>query len=322
MTGHTPFQPKMETAQPDISAYREGNTGIGFVSTFDSGRPGPHVMVNALTHGNEICGAHTLIFLFEQGVRPLRGKLTLSFANVDAFSRFDARQPYASRFVDEDFNRLWSDEVLDGARDSHELARARKFRTLIVQVDHLLDIHSMLFPAPALLLAGMQAKNHELARAMGYPGYVVLDKGHEAGRRMRDYGGFDDPASHKTAMLVECGQHWARSSVEVARAATLHFLRQFDIVDEGFIADHLPSGPSAPQVVIQVSAPVTVTSENFRFVEDYRGFEIVKKAGTVIGHDGENEVRTPYDECVLVMPIATERARVGQTAVRLGRIVG
>ena len=74
MTGHTPFKPKMETAPPDISAYREGNTGIGFVSTFDSGRPGPHVMVNALTHGNEFCGAHALIFLFQQGVRPAHNR--------------------------------------------------------------------------------------------------------------------------------------------------------------------------------------------------------------------------------------------------------
>jgi len=42
---------------PDIAAYRRGNTGVDYVHTFDSGVPGPHVLVNALTHGNEICGA-------------------------------------------------------------------------------------------------------------------------------------------------------------------------------------------------------------------------------------------------------------------------
>ena len=35
--------------------------------------------------------------------------------------------------------------------------------------------------------------------------------------------------------------------------------------------------------------------------------------------DGDREVRTPYDDCVLVMP--SKRLYRGQTAVRLGRFV-
>ena len=35
--------------------------------------------------------------------------------------------------------------------------------------------------------------------------------------------------------------------------------------------------------------------------------------------DDDREIRTPYDECVLIMP--SRRLRRGQTAVRLGRIV-
>ena len=40
----------------DLRAYCEGNTGIPYVHRFESGKPGPHVLVNALTHGNEFCG--------------------------------------------------------------------------------------------------------------------------------------------------------------------------------------------------------------------------------------------------------------------------
>ena len=54
----------IELIAPDISAYRAGNTGIDYVTTFDSGIAGPHVMVSAVTHGNELCGAVTLDFLF------------------------------------------------------------------------------------------------------------------------------------------------------------------------------------------------------------------------------------------------------------------
>ena len=44
----------IELIAPDISAYRAGNTGIDYVTTFDSGIAGPHIMVSAVTHGNEL----------------------------------------------------------------------------------------------------------------------------------------------------------------------------------------------------------------------------------------------------------------------------
>jgi len=115
----------IELTPPDIELYRAGNTGVEYVSTFDSGSPGPHVLVTALTHGNEICGAIALDRLFRAGLRPRQGKLTLAFDNVAAYCNFDRRVPTASRFVDEDFNRLWAPATLDGERQSTELARAR-----------------------------------------------------------------------------------------------------------------------------------------------------------------------------------------------------
>ena len=52
----------------------------------------------------------------------------------------------------------------------------------------------------------------------------MCDAGHAAGPRMRDYGGFGDPASPKTALLIECGQHWERRAAEVATDVMLRFL--------------------------------------------------------------------------------------------------
>ena len=42
-------------------------------------------------------------------------------------------------------------------------------------------------------------------------------------------------------------------------------------------------------------------------------------AGTVIAYDGTRPIRTPYDDCVLIMP--SRRLAPGLTAVRLGRFV-
>jgi predicted deacylase len=306
----------VELVPPDISPYRKGNTGIDYVTTFDSGKPGPHVLVNALTHGNEICGAIAVDGVFRSGVRPALGKLSLSFANWAAFATFEPRNPTASRFIDEDFNRLWDAATLDGPRKSTELARAREMRPFIDTVDLLLDIHSMQHATEALSLAGLADKSLALAQAIGAPRLIVRDQGHAAGKRLRDYAGFGDPASPKAASLIECGQHWERASADVAHDVTWRFLVASGVLPPAE-AERQRARPPLAQRVITVTHAVTIENDRFEFAADYRGLEVIPKAGTVLGRDGGREVRTPYDECVLIMP--SRRLTRGQTAVRLGR---
>ena len=84
----------LEVLPRDLSAYRQGNTGIDYVHRFESGKPGPHVLINALTHGNEICGMVAATHLLDTGVRPKIGTLTVSFANIEAYNAFDIDNPY------------------------------------------------------------------------------------------------------------------------------------------------------------------------------------------------------------------------------------
>ena len=308
----------IELSAPDITAYKDGNCGLPYVWRFDSGQAGPHVMISAAVHGNEICGAIALDFLLREQVRPRRGRLTLAFVNVEAYRRFDPANPTVTRYVDEDFNRLWAPETLEGPRDSVELRRARALRPLLDEVDFLLDIHSMQHKTPPLMMAGPQPKGRALAGAIAIPGIVVSDAGHAAGRRMRDYAGFAEAESPKNALLIECGQHWEAAAGPLAIETALRFLRHFEMIDESFAAPYL-SAPPPEQRFIEVTGPVTIETERFRFAEPYRGLETIAKAGTVIGHDGERPVTTPYDDCVLIMP--SRRLRRGESAVRFGRYV-
>lgn len=303
----------------DIAPWKKGNTGIDYVTTFDSGVAGPHLMINALTHGNELCGAHALKFLFENEVRPVRGKLTLSFANVGAYESFDAEDPYASRFLDEDFNRLWNETTLDGERQSRDLMRARALRPAVDPIDHMLDIHSTELPQAPMLLAGIRAKGRALAEGIGAPRHVVMDAGHAAGKRIRDYAQFDDPARDNASVLVECGYHFYAEAADIAIQTSLRFLRHFDAVAPAFLEAHLDPAPVEDQLVIEVEGPVTIETDHFRFDRTFEGFEVVPQKGTLIGHDGDREVRTPFDNCVMVMP--SREPLKGKTAVRLGRIV-
>jgi predicted deacylase len=311
----------VELTPPDISAYRAGNTGIEYVTTFAAREPGPHVTVLGLTHGNEICGAIAIDKLFRANIRPRRGKLTLGFNNVAAYQEFDPRYPIASRYIDEDFNRLWSPAMLDGSRRSCELERARAMRPIVDAADYLLDLHSMQYATAPLMLAGLLDKSRQLARQVGIPELIMCDAGHAAGPRMRDYGGFGDPASHKTALLIEAGQHWEKRAAEVATDVMLRYLIALGAVTrEDVAALGGPNFDATPQQrVIEVTQAVTITGSRFEFVAPYIGLEVIEKQGSVIGHDDDKEVRTPYDNCVLIMP--SRRLVKGQTAVRLGRFV-
>jgi succinylglutamate desuccinylase len=308
----------VELNAPDISAHQESETGTDFVHTFDSGNPGPHVMVNALTHGNEICGALVVDRLLREQLRPVRGRLTLAFANIAAFQRFDPSNPYASRFVDEDFNRVWSAQVLDGPRDSVELRRARELRPFVESADFLLDIHSMLEPSPPVMICGPLEKGIRFAFDIGIPEHIVSDTGHANGTRMRDFAGFGDPSSSRNALLVECGQHWERMSEHVAWQTTWRFMNRLQVVDRQ-AAEREIEPAQRPQKLVRVTQAVIASTPSFRFARPFSGMEVVSKRGDVIAYDGDTPVLAPYDNCVLVMPVPNN-VKTGLTAVRLGRL--
>ncbi len=317
-TTSTDTMPTIELQAPDIEPYRRSDSGTEFVHVLDSARPGPQVMVMALTHGNEICGAIALDRLLRAGVRPTRGRLLLAFANVEAFHRFDPANPYASRFVDEDFNRVWTPGVLDGPRESVELRRARALRPFVESSDYLLDIHSMLEPSPPVMICGPLEKGIRFAFDVGVPQNIVSDTGHANGTRMRDYGGFGSASSNKNALLVECGQHWERSAERIAWQTLWRFLRTLDVVD-GETADREIEPAATPPRLIRVTDAVIANTAAFRFARSFTGLEVVPHRGDVIAWDGDQAVRAPYDNCVLVMPVPNN-VKTGLTAVRLGRV--
>jgi predicted deacylase len=300
----------IEIDPPDIERYRRGNAGVDFVHVLDSGKPGPSVMIQALTHGNEFCGAIAVKKILDERPGISKGKLTIAFANVAAFARFDRDDPDRARYIDEDYNRVWGDDVLLGTRDSAELRRARELRPFVDAADLLLDLHSMHEPCRPIMVCAKSEKSVALARRMGAPADLLLDTGHPAGLRMMERGAFSDPASPRAAVLIECGQHWAKSSVEVAIDTCNRFLSVTGLRERSF--------SFVKQNVIRVTEPVVAKTMGFRFASPWKGLEVVKKAGSLVATDDGKEWRTPYDDCIMVMP-SVRHLKPGTTMVRLGR---
>jgi succinylglutamate desuccinylase len=309
----------VEITAPDIARWRDGNTGVAYAHRLDATAPGPHVLLTALVHGNEPCGAIALDRLLASGFRPSRGRVTIAFVNVDAYAKFTPSDPRASRWVEEDANRVWSPDILgqQPAR-SADVARVIELIPIVQDADVLLDLHSTQHPNEPLVIAGPLEKSRRLARALGLADLVVVDKGHAQGARMRDFGAFNDAGSNKTAVLLECGQHWAASSADVAYAACLRLLDRFAMLPSDDVSGPVVALPEQATRFVEITMPVTIKKQ-FVFALPLRGGEIIAKAGTVIGHDGGEPVVTPHDDCVVIMP--SQRLWAGLTAVRLGRLV-
>jgi hypothetical protein len=306
----------VELSSVDISPYKTGNVGVDYITTFDSGEPGLHVMIVAVVHGNELCGAITLDHFMKNEVRPIMGKLSFAFANPEAYLAFDVRNPWASRWIEEDMNRVWGEDVLNGDQNSLEVRRARDMCPILDQVDMLLDLHSMDNVNPAMMMIGAHAKGQQLARDIATPEFIISDKGHSSGKRLRDYGEFDDPLSGKNALLLGAGQHWEEQSKIISIDLTLRFLKLFGSINmDTLMDDHLKLPDD--QGLIEVSHSITITTDDFKWSDEFIGLECFQDAGSVVGWDGGDEVCTPYDDCILVMP--TNDLRKGQTAVRFGK---
>ena len=309
----------VELEAPDIEPYRKSNVGVDFVTTFDSGKPGPHVMINAVTHGNEICGAIALDILFKDNIRPINGKLTLAFVNHLAYSTFDPSAPSLSRFIDEDFNRVWVEERLDGQEKTAELQRARELRPVFDEVDLLLDIHSMgTFSKPLMICNGLE-KERKFVKEVNFPSHIMCGSGHVVGKRLIEYTPFNDTRNNKVALLVECGQHWAADTGVVALDTALHFLRACNVVDINFINDRLSPAAKDPELaeMWDVTDGITALTDDFQFCEEYVGMEIIESEGTKIAQDGDLDIKTPYDNCLLMMP--NHRPGAGVRKLRLCR---
>jgi len=309
-----PAAPTIEVLPRDLSAYRRGNVGIDYVHRFDSGRPGPRVLVNALTHGNEICGMVAATHLLDSGVRPLVGTLTVSFANIAAYESFDRAKPFDSRQLVHNLNRIWSADWLDGPEDSPELRRARELRPVVAAADHILDLHSTASDVQPFWVYPRFARNEAAALAIGRPAvHLVMPQGLGSGTPLIQHGrhGQADGAAG-VALVAECGGHFRRATCELAVEVTLDFLAHFGLVERERRAP-------APQQRFELLQTWVVKTPEFRFVRPLLGFETFGR-GELIATDGADEIRALCDDCTVLMP--TRRPVVGREGVYLSRPMG
>jgi predicted deacylase len=294
----------------DLTPYRRGNAGIDYVHRFDSGRPGPHVLVNALTHGNEFCGMVAACHLLDTGVRPRTGTLTVSFANVAAYETFDPGRPLASRQLVHNLNRIWSSEWLDGAEDSPELRRARELRPVVAAADHVLDIHSTSADVQPFWVYSQFERNAAAARTLGRPSvHLVMPQGLGSGTPLIQHGRFGDAGHSGVALVAECGGHFRQATADLAVEVALDFIAHFGLIERA-----RPAPPPAQRY--ELLRTVVIRTPHWQFARPVVGFETFE-GGELIATDGDTEIRAPAGGCTILMP--TRSPSPGKEGVYLAR---
>jgi hypothetical protein len=282
----------------DLSAYERGNAGIRYAYTFDSGKPGPHVLITGLSHGNEPGGRESVTTLIDRAIVPLRGKLSLALLNIDAYYASNGVDPYGTRFVETDFNRVWDPAILDSDKDTVELRRAREVRPLVDSADVLLDIHATPYEATPYFVQKPGSRGIDLANRLGIPRTRIhFEQGSAHSPTITNYRQFAAPDSTATAVSLETGLFFARTSAQCALTVAVRLLHETGLVAPDALTELETWSDPGPVRTVRVLYPEIVETTDIALLFRPETFRAYAK-GAVVAFDGDRPIAAPFDGAV------------------------
>lgn len=130
-----PAKPYLE-AFAELSAMNPGP--IPWSVSYDSGKPGPHVMFTSIIHGNETGSLPSVVKFvkrIEQKQIDFVGRMSFVLGNIPAFLKNE-------RYLESDLNRVFNDE----GKDSAERKRANEIKPFLKTADLFIDLHQTSMP--------------------------------------------------------------------------------------------------------------------------------------------------------------------------------
>jgi succinylglutamate desuccinylase len=280
---------------------------------YTSGEPGPLLIVTAGVHGNEPAGVLALGRVMKrlQELAPrMRGELVAFAGNRAALGR-------GVRFVDDDFNRIWSAESVRAMRSTPHERRNSEQREQAELLDALegeiarpharvilLDLHSTSAGGPPFSLMGDTLQNRKIAFALGVPVLLGLEENID-GTLLEYFGerGF-------TSLVLEGGQNQDPATVDHHESAVWLVLVAAGLLERAQVPDcdaHRArlhgAGARLPKVVEVLHRHGLEEGEAFRMLPGLANFQTVAR-GRLLAHSGaraERQVTAPFSG-VLLMP--------------------
>lgn len=257
---------------------------------------GPTSFIMAGVHGNELCGVEACRRVFAS-FELKRGRLLLAVGNPRATA---AQQ----RITEANINRLFVDPELltENQRQSYEFRRACFLKDQLRRADVLLDLHAS--PVPDSTPFAIGEKNGLTLIERLPIGRVV------SGFDAIEPGGTDYYMNKigKVGICVECGCLSDPIAIDKSVEVLETFLRL-----QGHCDGPLPA-PYAQEKLRLFTLYHTQTNA-FRLARPFDDFDALE-TGTLIGTDGETEVRAPEPARILFASAANSP---GEEAFLLAR---
>lgn len=275
---------------------------------FDSGKPGPTLLVLGSVHGNEKCGTHAIgraAMELRSGVFKLdAGKLVcVPIANPEAYR-------LNQRYIEANLNRVVTRHKNPV---KYEEKLANELADLIEQCDVMLDLHSYTSGVrPFLFVEYDTPEERAFATAMNIPYWVTGWNALYADKADLWQGDTCTYAFQqgKLALLVECGQHDDPNAPIVAykclRSALAHFklTAPFEM-------------PYAGKPQINKMLSIVVKHKEGRLLKPWQHLDAVSKGEPVLEYDDGEILTSPVDG-VIIMP--GPKVKIGEEWLYFGEV--
>jgi succinylglutamate desuccinylase len=296
-----------EQASRAVSSPRE-------IGRYSKGLPGPLLIVTAGIHGNEPAGVHALrrvLARLAEQAPEARGEVVALCGNRAALAK-------GARFVDEDLNRVWTEDEVAAARvaSAGESSEAGEQRELLESIDallreprervSLLDLHSTSGGGPPFTVMGDTLQNRGVAFELGVPVLLGLEENVE-GTLIEHFG-----ALGHVAVVLEGGQNEDPRTVDNHESAVWVTLVSAGVLSREQVADYethrarLRAAAEGLPHVIEVVHRHEIAPEDeqrFRMIPGLTSFQRIEK-GRLLAHHGERAEHQVTAPCrgVLLMP--------------------
>lgn len=301
------------------------------IGQFEGALPGPLVVVIGALHGNEPAGVRAMEMVFEQLEEERRdnpdfrfqGKLVGIIGNSQAFL---IRQ----RFVEQDFNRVWSDDFLAEIKAARmedlngESLEAREILEFIPDQCRpfsgekiaFLDLHTTSADGGVFSIPTDEAESLNLARHLGAPAIVglqtlisgtLLEYAARGGFTDAENANSSDPSIHlPLCVAFEAGQHSSPHAITRGAIAIMRCLRAVGCIGKSGLMDFeknlsLPYLAYVPPVVRFRYAHHIEVEDRFKMRPGYANFQPIQQ-GEHLADDAQGPVLSP-DNGLILMPL-------------------
>ncbi|MCK5941336.1 MAG: succinylglutamate desuccinylase/aspartoacylase family protein [Planctomycetes bacterium] len=294
----------------EVAAGQEMQREIG---TWDSGRPGPTLLITGGIHGNEPSGvlaAERVLDVLRARRPQISGRVVALRGNLAALAR-------GCRFLARDLNRGWSAASIAAVRALPEAERSAEDREQLEMIERFaevertatgpvlfVDLHTSSAAGSPFLCLADTIDNRRIGMSTGVPIILGIEE-NIAGASLE---WFADRGI--AGLTVEGGRHGSDEAVQNHEAVLWGLLVRLGMLPDGFV----DLGPhrqrlrtavgDAPPIVEIVHRHAITPEHGFRMLPGFVNFARVPK-GMVLATDRDGEIRAPA-ACHLMLPLYQE----------------